>query len=246
MKLFFDKEGNLMVTCMYSDGEANGKNKLINLNSTYGSQDGLLIATINDLTNVIESPNYISFEKLDFKNEETTKQEKRNDKDVSNLTNITGIELGSKGEILILSEKINVRVVTTTTSSRTGVTSRTRTYYDYGPGLMFNFNADNTFESMLKLDYRKTFAENDPGKGLTYFSGNENTAVVQEEDKFYKVKLDNKFAKFKRSLGMQLGLRAWKNAIRGRYSTFEKDADNVYVFQMKGKKKATIGSFARQ
>ncbi len=247
-KMFHDKEGNLQVTCMYNDGEVNGKNKIINFNGSYGAMDGILIAQIDGIKNGMLDVNYIPFSNIDLKNVGTEKEQIKNDKDFSNLSNITNIKIGSNGEKLVLAEKRMERVVTrTSTNSKTGVTtSNTTYYYDYGPGLIFNFDKDNVLLSTLKLNYKTTFANVDPGVGLNYFSGNNNTLIAMQNDKYYRLNLDDKVLNFRKVTASSRGgfFSKYKKALLHQYTLSFTTEDKVYIVDFNNIK-AKIAKFDR-
>lgn len=152
---------------------------------------------------------------------------------------ITSIQTTEDGNTMVLAEDYNVYSRTVTSSSKTGTTSRTTTYFDYGPGRIYTFNSEFENTSTCRLNYLAHYANQDAGYGLSFIALPNNIAYLFSENAFYKYRLGNTTYSGKTALTIKGGFRA----LFGHYSSFSREDKLAYIFDIKNRKSINVQEY---
>jgi hypothetical protein len=178
-------------------GNDNEARVLMSYSDVQGKYEGIYLANIDAQNGELVNKNKITYESLEFANDKRTEKQQirkaKTDKgDAGSTENIiTDISIAPNGDIYLLQEIRRVSTQTTSSTSRGVTTYTTRTYYNYGPGVVHCIDPKtNENKGYVKIDYRFSSTV-DMGQGLNYVPSNDKKIWVSKAGDYYTYKLDN-------------------------------------------------------
>ncbi len=235
LKVFEDKEKNIKVMCLTSD--------------TKGKYDGIVLGTLDETFGNIENLVFSKFSKINFENIEGERKQRNNKSQVENMDKITRIRFSPDGNIMVLFENFSMHTVTTTTYSRNGSTTTTRTYYDYGPGVVFSFDSLNNLQNFSKLDYYNS-STIDLGAGIEFVAANNNKILIKNFDDYYKVDINNTSSQlysglFRKGSVKRIGMgKAYGALLTGKFASSQVLDNDLYNITLKSKRFLKVDQYS--
>ncbi len=101
---------------------------------------------------------------------------------------ITNVNVLEDNSIMLLAEKFEHEFYTTWDNRGR---SRTTHYFRYGPGALLLLDNTNKLDNYAKLDYYRSYANYNPGRGFYYQTLGDNSIVAKGQgNKYYNLKLN--------------------------------------------------------